>query len=206
MNVTLIHFLIIAGLQISFTTPANGASDYCAFEIKVSSPTGSPLEGVPVAMIQRDNKEFGREVRTDHNGRASLCDAPMQQVTIIVGFDMCGAVAIKGILASWPVTEHLFLTYEPRGCNHFTPPASCTILLRLRDEQNRPVSGATWITGQGPTESRSDEYGRIFNSVPEGGKLEGLVSKDGYSAVKISESCTHDGDYAIERRVTIRSK
>ena len=72
MNVTLIHLLIIVGLQVSFATPANGASDYCAFEIKVSSPAGTPLAGVPVAMIQRDNKEFGQEVRTDPNGRASL--------------------------------------------------------------------------------------------------------------------------------------
>ena len=128
----------------------------------------------------------------------------MQQVTIIVGLDICGAVAIKGIPASWPLTEHLFFIYEPRGCNHFPAPTSCTILLRLRDEQNRPVPGATWIAGQEPAKPQSDEYGRIFNSVPDGVRLEGLVSKDGYFAVKDSQACTHDGDYAIEREVTMR--
>ena len=116
MKVNRISLFLMAGLLISLANSAKGASDYCAFEVKVTDPSGAPLAGIPVAMIQQDDKEFGREVRTDHDGRARLCDAPMQQVSIIVGLDICGAVAVKAVRASWPATERLFITYEPKGC------------------------------------------------------------------------------------------
>ena len=76
MKVNRISLFLMAGLLISLANSAKGASDYCAFEVKVTDPSGAPLAGIPVAMIQQDDKEFGREVRTDHDGRARLCDAP----------------------------------------------------------------------------------------------------------------------------------
>lgn len=204
MKVNRISLFLMAGLLISLANSAKGASDYCAFEVKVTDPSGAPLAGIPVAMIQQDDKEFGREVRTDHDGRARLCDAPMQQVSIIVGLDICGAVAVKAVRASWPATERLFITYEPKGCDHFGASASCTILLRLLDEYDHPVPGAAWLAEQGQSGPASDEYGRIFKSVRDGSKLEGAVSKNGYAPVRISVPCTHEGDRAIEKKVTMR--
>lgn len=68
---------------------------YCAFEVKVSKPSGVPFANVPVIMVQR-NAQLA-ETRTNTNGEARLCDAPLSSVDIMVGFERCGAVLVREV-------------------------------------------------------------------------------------------------------------
>jgi hypothetical protein len=201
---TFSHLQIIVGFGLCFATAAKGADQYCAFAVKVSNALGKPLAGISVAMIQREGKEVGHEVLTDVAGRARLCDAPMESVDIIVGVDICGAVAIKQVTPSWPVTKQLYFTYEAQGCNHFGDIPSCTILLRVLDEVGRPVPDAVWTAdGISGRSTSSDRFGRIFQSMDVGRILMGVVTKRGIAPVNVSVPCAADGERLIEKKISI---
>jgi len=204
MNKIFIRLQTVIGLGFYLVTAASGADQYCAFSIKVSSPSGRPLSGIPVAMIQGESKEFGPEVRTDGSGRAKLCDAPLEPVTIIVGLDMCGAVAIKRVTPSWPVTKQLHYTYVPEGCNHFGAVSSCTILIRVRNEEARPILGAAWTAeGISGRSTSSDEFGRILQSVEVGRDLRGVLTERGFAPERVSVPCEPGGERLIEKEITM---
>jgi hypothetical protein len=203
MNKISIRLQVVIGFGFCLVTAASGADQYCAFAVKVSSPSGRPLAGIPVAMIQGESKEFGHEVRTDGAGSAKLCDAPLEPVTIIVGVDICGAVAVKHVRASWPATKQLYFTYVPEGCNHFGETSSCTILIRVLDEDARPTLEAAW-TAEGISSRRltsSDAFGRILQSVDVGGELRGVLTKRGFAPEKVDVPCETDGERFIEKKI-----
>lgn len=201
--------MILASLLAAFialVSPIVGsaASEYCAFEVRVTNPSGRPVAGVAVAIITADNKEFSGEILTDRDGRARLCDAPMQPVTIIAGTDVCGLVAVKNISPIWPSTEHVFITFEPKSCNHFPRPGPCTVLLRIVDEEDRPISNAAW-RGQAPgAPALSDRFGRVIESVRDGGELVGTVSKEGYFPTKATASCSKDSERRMEKKIRMQ--
>ncbi len=205
MSKIFVRLQIALGFGVCLVAAASGADQYCAFAVKVSSPSGRPLAGIPAVIIQRESKEFGDEARTDGLGIAKLCDAPLEPVTIIVGFDMCGAVAIKNVTPSWPVTKQLYFTYVPEGCNHFGPWASsCTILVRVRDEDARPILDAAWTAeGISGRSTSSDAFGRILQSVDVGGELRGVLTKRGFAPARVSVPCEPDGARLIEREITM---
>jgi hypothetical protein len=208
MSMTPLRSKIVIGIGLFLATAANGAAQYCAFDVRVSSPAGTPLDGIPVAVIQQNGKEFGSEVRTDTLGLAKLCDSPMGRVSIIVGLDICGLVTIRNISPSWPDTKQLRVTYKPEHCNHFGPAApSCTILLRILDNDARPIPDAMWKPeGKSGRSTSSDEFGRIFQSVDVGRVLLGILTGHGFAPINVSVPCVADGERLIEKKITLRTE
>jgi hypothetical protein len=80
---------------------AAAVNPYCAFEVKVSSPSGSPVPGVEVALIRGGSTTFS-ETKTNQYGVAKLCDSPLEYVDIVVGRDICGSILVRHIKPTWP--------------------------------------------------------------------------------------------------------
>jgi hypothetical protein len=83
---------------------------YCAFEVKVMKPSGAPNPNIPVLMVQEGRQTF--ETKSDANGIARICDAPLGYVDIAAGLDVCGLVTVKDVTPEWLTTVRVFITFE----------------------------------------------------------------------------------------------
>jgi hypothetical protein len=184
--------------------PAVGETPYCAFEVRVRKPSGTPFAKVSVAMVERGGESGAgalTETQTDATGKATLCDAPLHPVDIIVGLDVCGAVWVRGVRAVWPTTRQIVVTYDGDSCHDFAFSDHCQALLRIQDDGGRPVVGAQFNAS--PSEqSRSDVFGRLFRSLKNGENLSGVVFKDGYEPAQVSEACL---DY-LELKIVLHKR
>src|SRR5438270_1023772 len=167
---------------------------YCAFEVRVTTPSGTPFARVPVYLIRAQRTTLF-STSTDEAGIAKLCDAPVGAVDIGVGFDVCGSVLLRAIRATWPDTKTVFVTYSNDPCRHFTFESRCLTVLRIQSEAGRPIAGAHFRTEGGDSGLRaSDMFGRIFYKTNSGGRVAGLVIKKGYRAARVSKTCIDDND------------
>jgi hypothetical protein len=132
-------FMLIGFPVLFFNLAA--AETYCAFEVKVSTPGGTPAPNVTVALIRADRTTFS-ETTTDANGVARLCDAPLEYMDVIAGRDVCGLVMVKHVQPTWPEMRRVYVTYADAPCNHFVPAPDCRVLLRIQDEGGHAVAGA----------------------------------------------------------------
>ena len=199
---TLLPLLIALGVLATYVSPAAGQNGYCAFEVKVSEPLGSPVDKVPVLMFLRNGSVFV-EATTSSNGVARLCDAPLEAVDIGVGFDMCGSTMVRDVRATWPNVRRIFVTYERSFCNHFVLRDHCQVLVRIKDEEGRPVAGARFEGKpfRGSRSEVSDAFGRLFFLNKLGEKLEGSVVKDGRKSDYVFEKCGEQDDRDAELSV-----
>src|ERR1700743_1615289 len=69
--------------------------EYCAFNVKVRQPNGSPAPRVAVVLIAQGVAK--REILTDVHGTAYICDSPLTPVDIAIGFAGCGQRILKGV-------------------------------------------------------------------------------------------------------------
>jgi hypothetical protein len=173
---------------------------YCAFEVRVSKPSGAPFAKVPVGLVQ-SGTQFAT-VFTDAKGLARICDAPLHAVDIVVGGDVCGLVLVKNVRPTWFTTRQVFVTYAEEECSHFWFPDHCRALLRIEDERGQPLSGARF-DGRPSGPGVSDVFGRLFRSLKRGEKLEGTVTKNGYEQAHVSEECLPEGEDTVETRVVL---
>jgi hypothetical protein len=184
-------------LTLSSSLP--GQSSFCAFEVNVRFPNGRPAARIPVATVE-DGKQEISEAVTDKNGVARICDAPLEAVDIAVGQDVCGLILVQRVRQTWPQTHRIFVTYAPNPCYHMGISPQCQVLLRIKDESGRPISG---VLLEGITSARgskvSDDLGRYFLIVKRGEKVRGVLHKDGYRESEFAEVCSDD----IERKVTL---
>jgi hypothetical protein len=197
------RLLILTVFSTLFISHAAAQDTYCAFEVKVSTPSGAPVVGAHVAMLRGDMSTFS-ETTTAANGVARLCDAPMEAVNIVTGFDVCGSVFIRALKPKWPETLRVYVTYLDYPCSHFIPPPICQVLLRIQDEAGHPVAGARF-NGKSATSSgsaESDVLGRLFRSLKRSQKLEGVVFKEGSEPVNISVKCDDD----LELKVVLHKR
>ena len=193
--------IFVAMLAAGGTTQAAEAP-YCAFEIAVKSPNGTPLARVPVIMIT-DHRETFSEEPTDARGVARLCDSPITPIDIVVGFDICGSVTIRNVQATWPTTVRLSVIYAEMRCDHFALSPQCRVLIRLSDEDGRPLAGAHFDGHvDGHPLSASDALGRIFGSVRRRTKIQGTLRMDAHQPASVSEICTDD----IELKIRLRRR
>jgi hypothetical protein len=124
---------------------------------------------------------------TDANGQATFCDAPLHRVDLVIGTLDCGVVLVKGIKSTWPETRNVFVTYDQGHCGgEVVFPSSCEVLLRIHDEEGRPLAGAEFDYGSSQRDA-SDAFGRIFRSVKPGKAVEGVLKKEGRQPVRVSE-------------------
>jgi hypothetical protein len=179
--------LVISALSLCIAF-ASGPASYCAFEVKVSKPSGLPLPNVPVAVIQKHESVFA-QTTTDATGVARLCDAPLEVVDIHVGADICGSVLVRNLVPTWPERRLVYVTYVESPCDHFLITPRCRILLRIRDEDGRAISGALFEGGGGDGQETSDVFGRLFRSIKRPGKLNGVVTKEGTEPARITAEC-----------------
>jgi hypothetical protein len=193
--------LLLLGLLGQRTALAAEDDKYCAFEVVVRTPTGAAASNVPVAVIQKHATMFS-EAATDKHGMARLCDAPLEVVDIVVGFDICGSVQVNNLQPTWPESRRVYVTLVDAPCDHFTFPTTCRVLLRIRDEAGAAVSGARFFgeTSAGSGQAVSDVLGRLYRAVETGAKLKGDVSKEGYEPAHISVECTSDKELNITLR------
>jgi hypothetical protein len=199
ISVTTIRLIAI----LLFCAPfVMGASSYCAFAVKVRKPSGVPFNNVPVGMVEKGTQ--GATVWTDANGTARFCDAPLHAVDIVVG-TQCGIVLVKSVKPTWPATRDIFVTYDDTYCNEFTFPDHCQVLLRIQDEDGRPLIGAKFESGRSER-GVSDVFGRIFASIKSGEKLEGVLMNEGRETVRISERCVQDDEHDVELKIVLHKR
>jgi len=195
--------MLISNLPLLVPSAA-AESNYCAFEVKVSEPSGAAAAGVPVLMFRKGEIMFS-ETTTDKSGVARLCDAPLAPVNIVVGFDMCGSVVVRVMRQTWPETQTVFVTYARTFCAHVPIQDRCQVLLRIQDEKGRPLAGAR-LEGAPATSSESDVsdvFGRLFRSIKAGEKLEGAVVKEGWRPARVSHACIEHDEDDIELKVVL---
>ena len=180
-------------------------ASYCAFEVLVKSPSGAPVPNVPVIMVKNHTTTFS-QTTTAANGVARLCDAPLEAVDIVAGFDLCGSIMVRSIRPTWPLTKSLSITYAETSCGHFTFADHCEVLLRVRDENKKPISGAHLVLQEKSMRDSSDEFGRLFLALKKGEKIEGKVVIDRREPASISETCGPFGDELIEKVIILRRR
>jgi hypothetical protein len=191
--------LVLMGVLFACVPIVVAESTYCAFEVKVTTKSGAPRSQVPVLLVRGRNGTF-LETRSDANGVARLCDAPLEAVDIAVGFDVCGLVVVRNLHSLWPKTKRLFVTFEENPCNHFVLAEYCQVLLRVQDQEGRPVAGVRF-NGSLPQESSgsdtSDELGRIFRLVKREARLEGAVRGNRERQASVSALVTDDVEIKV---------
>jgi len=184
-----------------------GASEYCAFEVRVANQSGTPARKVPVYLIKNQHITIS-STTTDGSGLAKLCDSPLTAVDIGVGVDVCGSVLIRDLRATWPETQRVFVTYAETHCNHFVFDDQCQILLRIQDEDGKAIPEAR-LTGHhspGGGADVSDSLGRLYRLAKTGENVKGVISKEGRESVSISEKCTIRGEPVIERTIVLHGR
>ena len=138
-----LQYALLMSLGVVSTSsahPANGAP-FCAIEVTVRTVSGKPFPNLPAALITLSKTTFANAT-TNTDGVARFCDAPLQPVGIVVGLDICGSVWVRHLAPTWPDTRHVCVTYAEQPCPHFVFPTSCRILIRVQDEEGRPIAGA----------------------------------------------------------------
>jgi hypothetical protein len=186
-NVSACTWLVVIWSVSLLTSSAKAQENYCAFEVHVNSPVGKPVSGVPVALLRSDKTTYVESV-TGADGTARLCDAPLQTVFIVAGVDVCGSVMVRNLRPTWPQTKEISVTYARESCPHFTFCDECEVLLRVHDEEGKPVAGARFdgnVTRMGGG-MVSDRFGRLFRLIKRGQTLTGTVSKEGRRSAQIS--------------------
>jgi hypothetical protein len=192
----------LIGLLLFYCINAIGAPSYCAFEVKVRKPSGVPFANVPVGIVEKGTQVA--TVVTDARGSAKFCDAPLQAVDIVVG-TYCGGVLVKNVRPKWPTTRDIFVTYDGPYCAEVVFPDHCQVLLRVHDEEGRPVAGAHFDSVPSEREA-SDAFGRIFRLLKSGEKLEGILTKEGCVPARVSERCVRDNEHDVELNVVLRKR
>ena len=196
--------LVLIGVSGLTIAHASAPATYCAFEVRVTTPSGAPRPNVLVGMLRkgREHDSVYYQATTDAAGLARLCDAPLEVVDIYVGNDVCGSVLVKNLPPTWPDLRHVYITYAEAPCGHFVFPRHCRILLRIQDESGRALSGARLEDRAGGESETSDVYGRLFRLLKGPGKLEGVVAKEGSEPALVSLEYSDD----TELKVVLRTR
>jgi hypothetical protein len=177
---------------------------FCAFEVKVVTPTGLPAAGLSVAVIRDDDKKTFSTATTSPDGVVRFCDAPIVPVRIMVASMPCGLTTVGPARAEWPDTQKLLITQNHTRCEEFNPPPLCHVLLRISDESGGPVEGTRFETkaSLGPGSVVSDRLGRLFLSIKRMDRLDGLIVKEGFQPTPFSEQCVDD----VEPKIVLRQR
>ena len=179
------------------------AFTYCAFEVKVTKPSGVPFPNIAVGMVDK-----GTQVATavtNSAGVSQFCDAPLHAVDIVVGVQACGVVLVQHVTPEWPVTRNVFVIYDETHCSELVLKDRCQVLLRIQDEEGHPLAGTQFDSGRSERDA-SDVFGRIFRTIKSGEKLEGVLTKEGRRSALISQSCIRGDERDLELKVVLNKR
>ncbi len=189
--------------------PARGA-EYCAFQVTVRSPSGTPVRSVLVEELKQDTDELVAQASTDQHGVARICEAPsVGLVKIRVGGKLCGSAVVAYLKPYWMSTRDVHLTYENCQGEEWFPLGGCGLTIRVRDETNAPLPGVQFETAdrqpkQRAQTSTSDAFGRIFRFMNYGDVLEGRIEKPGYISATVSDECRRGSSTDREQVIALR--
>ncbi len=157
------RLLILTVFSTLFISLAAAQDTWCAFEVKVSTPSGSPVPEVPVALI-RGRKTTFSQTTTDANGVARLCDAPLENVDINVGFDMCNAVLVGYLAPRGPIlSEFSSHTSRPSaGSSDSSRTARCSCASRMKQDERSPERDLTANLPRVPDSTLATSSGGCF--------------------------------------------
>jgi len=180
------------------------ADPYCAFEILVRSPDGAPLAHIPVA-ARRDGITFEANTETDARGIARICDSPLDSsIDIHVGENKC-SVTVHSVYPIWRETRSIFVTLQT--CRTREMLGYCHLLLRVRDEENRPLPNVRLdvadTSGDVQGTTSSDEFGRIFTAISWRTTSHGMLERPGYSKTPIVLECNPETSTS-EKVITLK--
>jgi hypothetical protein len=185
-------FTAIAPLVVLAPAMAQ-TSEYCAFEVVVTSSAGAPVVNTRVAELQQDGQTFAWTF-TDGNGFARLCDTPVGLVDILVGAHLCGAVAVRALSPYWMKTRRVQVTYESCAGEEWFLPGRCLLTIRVYDTNRRPLAGVMFTSPKEDAKGReqtqtSDRFGRMCFVVSYEESLSGRLVKGGYLSQAFTERC-----------------
>jgi len=200
-------FAIAAAVLAAPVSFGQNEPPYCAFEVAVKSPAGTPVAGIGVALTQ-DEKIYDTAI-TDARGIAQICDAPKGLVDIEAGGHLCGAVSVRYLKSYWMETRRVSVTYENCSGDDFFPYGGCLFTIRVYDEKHTPLAGVIFQGSSKdahtlrPQTSISDRFGRIFRFVAYRQALNGRFEKADYSPKSIVEECKPGGQVERDRVIIL---
>jgi hypothetical protein len=160
----------------------------CELSVKVTNPSGAPLEGVPVTLLGRDGKTIERG-KTASGGRIELCRARKGQYEVEVGDeDTCFRPLFRSVTA-WPERYiELAVVLPPCiGGNGWTA-NYCSFVFTLADAKTGEELGdATLQTDAGKVVGRSTENGRVALRMYLNESIVLSAAKSGYSTTPLVE-------------------
>jgi hypothetical protein len=205
-------------------TPAVGiaqGNDYCSLVVKLTDSTGGEDSSRQlIAVTEKNGRTTSMENRA---GGVSFCDLGIMPVTIKVTKPYCHDITVNNVSLKFGETATIeILSYDgrcssvPKASVDFAAPPWCTVLLRMKDDEDKWISGvtlkptppATDFTDIDPRHranpfSQSDRAGRILVLIDLKGEFRAIAMRDGYMPETIQIPCTAD-TYYTERVVSMR--
>jgi hypothetical protein len=155
-------------------------------------------------------------------GGVSFCDLGILPVTIKVTKPYCNDITVNNVGLKFAETAMIeILSYDGRCSDvtkasaDFAAPPWCTVLLRMKDDDDqwisavtlKPIPPATDFTDIDPRRranpfSQSDRAGRILALINVKGEFRAIATRDGYMSETIQIPCTAD-TYYTERVVSM---
>lgn len=185
---------------------AQSEGDVCYFEVAVTSAKGAPVIGASVSGVHQQSGRTFNQTFTDKQGVARICDAPEGLVDILVGGNLCGAVAVRYLKPYWMRTRRISVSYENCSGDEWVLPGGCLLTLRIEDQKGTPLSGVLFDSEDKRSKLReqtqlSDQFGRIFRFVNYGESLSGRLVKQGFDSRSVTDQCKSGKNPEREQRI-----
>ena len=195
-------------------------NDYCSLVVKLTDSTGGDDSSRQViAVTEKNGRTLSMENRA---GRVSFCDLGIVPVTIKVTKPYCNDITVNNVgLKFGETTTIKILSYDGRCLNvgkvsvDFAAAPWCTVLLRIKDDEDKWISGVTLKPFPPAMDfgdidprrranpfSQSDRAGRILVLIDLKGEFRAIATRDGYMPETIQVPCTAD-TYYTERVVSM---
>ena len=181
------------------TLPIRGGQEYCALRVRVLGPELQPVDTV-ISLYDEENRLFSREQTV--GGQGDLCDLGFGTYRLEVGHPgLCSAVTVNGIRDHWPNAMEIKAVMNRCGGGDNFARVGCVAALRVKDASGGPLPGVDVGAG-GATHVRSDGFGRVWVSVPQGVAYHLVLKLLGYRDEGLEVECgRHPID--IKKEITL---
>lgn len=156
------RFLLVLPLLLALRL---SATDFCAVEVHVISPTGEPARA-PVALVDPE----GRVLDVVVSNTARFCDFGFGEHSLRIGRADCGLTTLHNIRLKYGEAQtYTVVRNECPIMGDGLPLGNfCSAYLRISSEMGQQLGGA-WAAIEGERDKhQADQYGRIIIAVPLG--------------------------------------
>lgn len=171
---------------------------HCDLLVHLVDPNGRSTSGAARAISKSGEVLAQGESK---NGIVSLCDIGLVAFDLVIQNAFCGELIIPDYeIPSFPVEDKLTVTLNP--CPHQMANVGCRVLLRVRDESDRPIKGARLSIGRSEYRRPSDERGRLWFSAGFDQDLEVRIDAPGYERATETVTCQRS-NVRLEKSITL---